>query len=82
MNRDDIIRMAREVLLIDFRDDVKSDGMVQFIGTLADFAALAAAAEREACARLLADMREKSRNHLFRSALTCAEGEIRAMSKP
>lgn len=35
-------------------------------------------AEREACAVLMASMRAKSRNHLFRSALTCAEGEIRA----
>lgn len=35
-------------------------------------------AEREACAALMADLRAKSRNHLFRSALTVAEGEIRA----
>lgn len=35
-------------------------------------------AEREACAVLMAAMRDKSRNHLFRSALTIAEGEIRA----
>lgn len=42
----------------------------------------AVAAEREACAQLMATMRAKSRNHLFRSALTCAEGEIRAREKP
>lgn len=40
--------------------------------------AAAVLAEREACAQLMADLREKSRNHLFRSALTVAEGEIRA----
>lgn len=38
-------------------------------------------AEREACAKLMSDLREKSRNHLFRSALTVAEGEIRARGK-
>lgn len=35
-------------------------------------------AEREACANLMEEMRAKSRHHLFRSALTCAAGEIRA----
>jgi hypothetical protein len=40
--------------------------------------AAAVAAEREACAQIMAEMRAKSRNHLFRSALTCAEGAIRA----
>lgn len=38
----------------------------------------AVAAEREACAGLMASLRAKSRNHLFRSALAIAEGEIRA----
>lgn len=40
--------------------------------------AAAVAAEREACAVLMASLRAKSRNHLFRSALAIAEGEIRA----
>jgi hypothetical protein len=34
--------------------------------------------ERNSCADLMAELRTKSRNHLFRSALTIAEGEIRA----
>jgi len=34
--------------------------------------------EREACANLMEEMRAKRRHHLFRSALTCAAGEIRA----
>ena len=38
--------------------------------------------ERKACAALMATLRAKSRNHLFRSALTVAEGEIRARSVP
>lgn len=43
-----------------------------------DQVATAVLDEREACAKLMSDLREKSRNHLFRSALTVAEGEIRA----
>lgn len=46
------------------------------------FAAMVAAAEREACASLVAEMRNKSRNPLFRSALSIAAGEIRASNKP
>jgi hypothetical protein len=52
MKREDVIRMAQEVLLLDLRDDPNNDGIAQFIGTLSDFAALVAAAEREACARV------------------------------
>jgi len=40
MTREQIIELAREVLLIDVRDDVNSDGIAQFIGTLSDFAKL------------------------------------------
>lgn len=42
----------------------------------------ARAEEREACAALMAEMRAKSRNHLFRSALEIAEREIRARGVP
>lgn len=42
--------------------------------------AAAVAVEREACAKLMKSLRAKSRNHLFRSALTVAEAEIRARS--
>ena len=50
MSRDEIIRMAREADLIDFRDaddDPHTEQMVEF---LERFAALVAAQEREACA--------------------------------
>jgi hypothetical protein len=48
MNRDDIIRMAREAELLD------SDGTGYCpIGYIERFAALVAAAEREACARVV-----------------------------
>ena len=47
MNRDDIIRMAREAKLLD------SDGTGYCpIGYIERFAALVAAAEREACAQI------------------------------
>lgn len=49
MNREDIIRMAREVGI-----DPESDTLCNYDGwvdTLVDFAVLVAAAEREACAR-------------------------------
>lgn len=39
-------------------------------------------AENWACAQLMLAMREKSKNSLFRSALTCAEGAIRARQQP
>lgn len=50
MNREDIIRMAREVGI-----DPESDTLCNYDGwveTLVDFAALVAAAEREACAKV------------------------------
>ena len=52
MSRDEIIRMAREADLIDFRDaddDPHTEQMVEF---LERFAALVAAREREACAQV------------------------------
>jgi len=52
MTQEDIIRMAREVLLLDLRDNPNEDGIAQFIGTLSDFAALVAAAENEECEKL------------------------------
>lgn len=50
MNREDIIRMAREAGF--------GDGIVEFIGvqTFERFAALVAFAEREACAKLADDI--------------------------
>lgn len=48
--------------------DAANSGMVQSAVEL----------ERNACADLMAGLRAESRNHLFRSALSIAEGEIRA----
>ena len=49
MNRDDIIRMAREADLL-VTADLPEDS--PFVADIARFAALVAAAEREACAKL------------------------------
>ena len=57
MSRDEIIRMAREADLIDFRDaddDPHTEQMVEF---LERFAALVAAREREACAQVAMEFR-------------------------
>jgi hypothetical protein len=55
MTRDDIIRMAREAGLLPHPENiVYQDPM--FEGRIKTFAALVAAAEREACAELIEDM--------------------------
>jgi len=41
-----VIEMAREVLLLDERDNPNDNGIAQFIGTLTDFAELVRADER------------------------------------
>ena len=48
MTRDDIIRMAREVGILDFRDDDNSEYVKDVLDDLERFASLVAAAEREA----------------------------------
>lgn len=50
MTRDDVIRMAREAEIIDFRDESDDPHVAQMVDFLERFAALVAAAEREACA--------------------------------
>lgn len=50
MNRDDVIRMAREAEIIDFRDEADDPHVAQMVDFLMRFAALVAAAERDACA--------------------------------
>ncbi len=55
MNRDDIIRMARECQLIGMRPHL--DGIYE--EALQRFAALVAAAEREACAKLCDELRDE-----------------------
>lgn len=49
MTRDDIIRMAREANIIDFRDENDDEHVKQMVDMLEHVVALAAAAEREAC---------------------------------
>lgn len=52
MNKDDVIRMALEAEIIDFRDASDDPHVVQMVEFLERFSALVAAAEREACAQL------------------------------
>lgn len=51
MTREDILRMAREANIIDFRDDDSDPHVRQMVDMLAHVVAQAAAAEREACAK-------------------------------
>ena len=48
MKRDEIIRMAREVGILDFRDEDNSEYVKDVLDDLERFASLVAAAEREA----------------------------------
>ena len=73
MNREDIIRMAREA--------GEAEGMIEFVfhPVIERFAALVASAEREACAALCFQMWEKwmdadpsERDNLSRDADDCA----------
>lgn len=59
MTREDVIRMAREAEIIDFRDASDDPHVAQMVDFLMRFAALVAAAEREACAQVV-DAKEKS----------------------
>jgi hypothetical protein len=52
MNRDDILKMAREAGFNDHHDPDLYDCMVASEKAIERFAALVAAAEREACARV------------------------------
>ena len=81
MNREDIIRMAREAGLVDWLPNRNfSDGIwwidAHEVGSeLEAFAALVASAEREACALLCYEQRKHW------DALACADA-IRAGTKP
>lgn len=48
MKREDIIRMAREVGILDFRDEDNSEYVKDVLDDLERFAALVASSEREA----------------------------------
>ena len=52
MTRDDIIKMARELDMIDFRDDDSDAHVAQFIDFLVVLAGKAEAATREECAKV------------------------------
>ena len=71
MNRDDIIRMAQEAC-----GDPAWDGGVDWVwGEVERFAKLVAAAEREACAKILDEMaaKDKLSNYYKVAALTIRE---------
>ena len=79
MNRDDIIRMAREVGGL----DLASHGWTTWVGTqstefLERFAALIASAEREACAKICEETTASWTQHLYNEGcIDCAKA-IRA----
>lgn len=93
MTRDDIVRMAQEAGLIDFRDAYSAEHVSVLVDSLEPFAALVAAAEREACAKVCEDearlRTEDEKTHIYgsesqgrciaaaRAALNC-EAAIRA----
>ena len=52
MTRDEIIKLAREADMIDFRDNDSDPHVAQFIDFLVAMGAKSAAAEREACANV------------------------------
>lgn len=58
MNREDIIRMAREATKEAPREDWNSTAWIFGDETLERFAALVASAEREACAKVCVDLWE------------------------
>lgn len=60
MKREDIIRMAREVGILDFRDEDNSEYVKDVLDDLERFAALVAAAEREACAKVCDEVDKES----------------------
>ena len=64
MNREDIIRMAREATKEAPREDWNSTAWVFGDETLERFAALVASAEREACAKVCDDL-DKMRGYSY-----------------
>ena len=60
MTRDEIIRMAREADIIDFRDADDDPHTAQMVEFLARFATLVAADEREACAKVCDTFKSKT----------------------
>ena len=62
MTQDEIIRMAQEADLIDFRDAIPENYIQDLFAGLTSFAELVAAAEREACAKLMDDMAKQDKH--------------------
>ena len=78
MTRDDIIRMAREV----GGADITVNGFTTWVGTqstefLERFAALVAAHEREACAKLMYDKFDFCGDELTAAAAIRSRGEVK-----
>ena len=76
MTRDDIIRMAREAGLALYVNDVTEE---PYALTLERFAALVAAAEREACAKLCNELRDEDGFEPYGTECAAA---IRARGEP
>ena len=79
MTRSDIIRMAREADIIDFRDADDDPHTAQMVEFLARFAALVEAAEREVCAKVceeLQDHAEEARASKAADEATCDESKL------
>jgi hypothetical protein len=58
MTKEDIIRIAKEVLLLNDKDNPNDASIAQFIGTLSDFAALVAAPLEEKIKELEYQLKE------------------------
>ena len=69
MNRDDIIRMAREAGLHLYVNDLTEEPYALIVER---FAALVAAAERSACAQVCDEIANKPSNMVLGVALDCA----------
>ena len=81
MNRDDIIRMAREAgmeRVIDFHADGTRTVELPHPDLLARFANLVAAAEREACAKVCEETTAAWTEHLYNEGSMDCAAAIRA----
>jgi hypothetical protein len=77
MNREDIIRMAREAGLLPHPENiVYQDPM--FEGRIKTFAALVAAAEREACAKVCDEVGERRLHSMHKHTSSECAAAIRA----
>ena len=79
MNRDEIIHMAQEADLIDFRDAIPENYIQDLFAGLTRFAELVAAAEREACEGLCGELANNTENsEQYRMAANWCRERIRA----